>query len=66
MITPEQCDKLDEWRKYFVYGETEEGGYCVKGLKKNTPKKIIKEFKAWYKETYPETTDEENERIPNI
>ena len=66
MIAPDDIDRLDEWREYFVYGETEDGGYCVKGLKKNTPKKVIKEFKAWYKATYLPVDDEDAKKVPNI
>jgi len=60
MITLEQSEKLEEWSQYFVYGD--EG---VVGLKKNTPKKVIKEFKEWYKKTYPPVTNDDASEIPN-
>ena len=67
MITPEECDRLDEWRQYFVYGEDEDNGIYIKGLKKSTPKKVLKEFKEWYKATYPPIeNDEDAKKVPNI
>lgn len=59
MITPEQNKKLEEWSKYFVYKEDEYGDDVLVGLKKDTPKKILKEFKKWYTETYPKIEDED-------
>lgn len=66
MITHEQAEKLEEWSKYFVYKENEYGDEELVGLKKETPKKIQKEFLKWYRETYPKTDEEDSEKVPNV
>ena len=65
MITPEQSKKLEEWSPYFVFKENEYGDEELVGLKKNTPKKIQKEFAKWYKETYPPVTVSDSDEVPN-
>lgn len=67
MITIEQTEELKKWDEYLVYGDTEDGDIGVIGVKKDTPKEVIKEFKAWYKKTYPRLPDKkEAEETPNL
>lgn len=66
MITPEQAEKLEEWSKYFVYKENEDGDYVLVGLRKNTPKKIIKEFKEWYAIVNPKIDEENADKTPIV